>query len=147
MRYCLLLLVSSLAFTCFAESAKAPEAAKPVSVRGTLTQKPGQGPTLETASHQTIFLSGDEGTMKVLNDPRVRGFDLEAKGHFTAPDKFQVDPLYTKAMFVHKDGHLKVITYWCDTCSIRTYAPGPCWCCQQETTLDLRDPDAYKNDK
>src|SRR5579885_1798646 len=114
---------------------------------GTLTQKPGQGPTLETASHQTIFLSGDEGTMKVLNDPRVRGFDLEAKGHFTAPDKFQVDPLYTKAMFVHKDGHLKVITYWCDTCSIRTYAPGPCWCCQQETTLDLRDPDAYKNDK
>jgi hypothetical protein len=36
---------------------------------------------------------------------------------------------------------VKVITYWCDVCSIRTYTPGKCWCCQQETTLDLRDPD------
>jgi hypothetical protein len=34
-----------------------------------------------------------------------------------------------------------MITYWCDVCSIRAYTPGPCVCCQQETTLDLRDPD------
>ena len=84
---------------------------------------------------------GDEPTKGVLNDKRLAGFDLEAKGHFTAPDKFLVDPIHTKAMFVHKDGHVKVITYWCDVCSIRTYTPGPCWCCQKETLLDLRDPD------
>ena len=62
-------------------------------------------------------------------------------GRFTAPDQFVVDPIHTRAMFVHKDGHVKVITYWCDVCSIRTYTPGPCWCCQKETLLDLRDPD------
>jgi hypothetical protein len=63
----------------------------------------------------------------VLNDKRLAGFDLEAKGRFTGP--------------VHKDGHVKVITYWCDVCSIRTYTPGPCRCGQKEPLLDLRDPD------
>lgn len=141
MRYCLLSLVCLLGVTCFADSPK------PVSIRGKLTQVPNQPPVLVTADQKRIILEGDEGTQKVLTDKRLNGFDLEAKGHFLGPDKFAVDPLYTKAMYVHKDGHLKVITYWCDTCSIRTYAPGPCWCCQEETTLDLRDPDAAKNDK
>jgi hypothetical protein len=27
-------------------------------------------------------------------------------------------------------------------CNIRAYTPGPCVCCQRETTLDLIDPDA-----
>jgi hypothetical protein len=88
-----------------------------------------------------ILLDGDDGTKSVLNDARLAGFDMEAKGHFTSPDHFLVDPIHTEAMYVHKDGHVKVITYWCDTCSIRTYTPGPCMCCQKETTLDLRDPD------
>ena len=52
-----------------------------------------------------------------------------------------VDPMHTKAMFVYKDGKKSRITYWCDLCSIRTYTPGICMCCQQETQLDLRDPD------
>jgi len=110
-------------------------------VRGTLRQPEGKPPAIETAAHKLIWLDGDEPTRGVLNDKRLAGFDLEAKGHFTAPDKFLVDPIHTNAMFVHKDGKLKVITYWCDLCSIRTYTPGLCWCCQQETTLDLRDPD------
>ena len=83
----------------------------------------------------------------MLNDKRLAGFDLEAKGHFTAPDRFQVDPIHTRAMLVHKDGQAKLITYWCDICSIRTYSPGLCWCCQQETTLDLRDPDDARSMK
>ena len=45
------------------------------------------------------------------------------------------------ALLVHQNGKLKMITYWCDVCSIRAYAPGPCVCCQKETTLELRDPD------
>jgi hypothetical protein len=110
-------------------------------IRGTLVQRPNQPPALDTADHKFISLDGDEPTMSVLNDKRLAGFDIEAKGSFTAPDRFQVDPFHTKAVFVHKDGRLKVITYWCDVCSIRTYTPGPCWCCQKETLLDLRDPD------
>jgi hypothetical protein len=117
------------------------QAPKPNSIRGVLRQRPGQLPVLETADHRAITLDGDESTKSVLNDARLAGFDLEAKGHFTAPDRFLIDPFHTEAIFVRKDGHLKVITYWCDTCSIRSYTPGPCVCCQKETTLDLRDPD------
>jgi hypothetical protein len=134
MRSAALLLSAALAAACLAQ-------APPATLRGTLLQRPGKAPAIETASHQIISLDGDEPTKGVLNDKRLAGFDLEAKGHYTAPDQFLVDPIHTKAMFVHKDGHVKVITYWCDVCSIRTYAPGPCWCCQKETLLDLRDPD------
>jgi hypothetical protein len=135
MRPAAFLLCASLAVGCLAESPA------PATVRGTLVQRAGKPPAIEAAGHHAIFLDGDEPTKGVLNDTRMAGFDLEAKGHFTAPDQFLVDPIHTKAMFIHKDGHVKVITYWCDVCSIRTYAPGPCWCCQKETLLDLRDPD------
>jgi len=134
MRFGALLLSCCLA-ACFAQTPKAD------SIRGTLLQRAGKPPAIETAAHQVISLDGDEPTKGVLNDQRLAGFDLEAKGHFTAPGQFAVDPIHTRAMFIHKDGHVKVITYWCDVCSIRTYTPGPCWCCQKETLLDLRDPD------
>lgn len=113
----------------------------PASVRGKLVQQPGRPAAVETAGGKRIVLEGDEPTRGVLNDKRLAGFDLEAKGHFIDPGRFQVDPIHTRAMFVFKDGRARLITYWCDTCSIRTYTPGLCWCCQEETTLDLRDPE------
>jgi hypothetical protein len=135
MRSCQLLLILGIALGCFAEAPKS------TTIRGKLTQRPGQPPALETAGRQLITLDGDADALKVLNDNRLNGFDLEAKGRFTAADRFQIDENHARALLVHKDGHVKMITYWCDTCSIRSYAPGPCWCCQQETVLDLRDPD------
>jgi hypothetical protein len=36
---------------------------------------------------------------------------------------------------------MKLVSYWCDICTIRSYTPGPCVCCQKDTTLDLIDPD------
>ena len=135
MRLAAPLLSVSLAVACLAQPPK------PDTVRGTLMQRPGKPPAIETADHRVISLDGAGPTKGVLTDERLAGFDLEAKGRFTAPNQFLVDPIHTKAMFVHKDGHVKVITYWCDVCSIRTYTPGPCWCCQKETLLDLRDPD------
>ena len=77
----------------------------------------------------------------MLGDTRLNGFEIHAKGHFTDPGHFQLDPIHTHSLLVNTDGHLKMVTYWCDTCSIRAYTPGPCVCCQQETVLDLRDPD------
>ena len=130
----------TLLSVCLA-AACAAQAPVPATIRGKLVQRAGQPPAIESADHRIISLDGDEPTKGVLNDRRLGGFDLEAKGHFTAPGEFLVDPIHTKALFVHKDGHVKVITYWCDVCSIRTYTPGPCWCCQKETLLDLRDPD------
>jgi hypothetical protein len=109
-------------------------------IRGKLTVREGKPPVIETAEHKLIMVDGDTPTHKVLNDPRVNGFDVQARGHFTGADRFQVDPQHTHPLLVQDHGGLKMITYWCDVCSIRAYAPGPCVCCQRETTLELRDP-------
>ncbi|MSV28734.1 MAG: hypothetical protein EXQ52_08315 [Bryobacterales bacterium] len=111
-------------------------------VRGKLTQLEGKAPALETQEHKFIPLGGDLATLGVLQDKRLAGVDLEALGEPSPGGAFQVGPIHTKAMFVHKDGSRLLITYWCDLCSIRTYTPGVCWCCQEETAVDLRKPEA-----
>ena len=134
MRVCVWLLVCAL-LPCLGETPQSE------TVRGKLKNQDGGAPALETAGHQTIRLEGDQATTGVIRDQRLDGAEIEAKGRFIAPDKFLIDPIHTKAILVHRDGHLKLVTYWCDVCSIRTYTPGPCWCCRRETTLDLRDAD------
>jgi hypothetical protein len=32
------------------------------------------------------------------------------------------------------------VYYWCETCHIRTTAPGPCWCCFMPFELRERIP-------
>ncbi len=110
-------------------------------LRGKLSVHQGAPATLETLDHKTVQLDGDDTIQKLLSDDRLNGFDVEARGHFTSPGRFLIDPSYTHSLLVRKDGKLKLITYWCDICHIRAYTPGPCVCCQRETTLDLRDPD------
>jgi hypothetical protein len=110
-------------------------------LRGKLVLRDGKPPVVETAEHKLVTLDGDEPTRKVLGDLRLNGFEVEAKGRFTAPDRFLIDPIHTRSMLVRQDGKLRMVTYWCDICSIRSFTPGPCVCCQRETTLDLRDPD------
>jgi hypothetical protein len=136
-------LLAGLIFTvaCFAESAKTIDAPA-TTVHGKLVQRAGRTPAIETAAHKLFTLEGDGSTEHVLDDKRLSGADLEAKGHFTASGRFQVDPFYTHALHVLKNGKRFLITYWCDVCSIRQYEPGPCWCCQRETALNLREDDA-----
>ena len=110
-------------------------------LRGKLVLRDSTPPAVETAEHKLVTLDGDEPTRKVLGDQRLNGFEVEAKGRFTAPDRFLIDPIHTHSMLVRQDGKLRMVTYWCDICSIRSFTPGPCVCCQRETTLDLRDPD------
>lgn len=140
MRFCQLVLLSALALgCCLAEAPKSsPQSTK---LRGKLTQREGQPPAIETAEHRMVTVEGDEAAMKVLNDKRLNGFELEAAGHFTTPDHFVLDPNHARTVLAHNHGKTKMITYWCDVCSIRSYEPGPCWCCQAETVLQLRDPD------
>ena len=133
MRFCLCLLV--MAAFCLAADPTA------VTIQGQLIVREGKPASLETPDHKLVELTGDNPTQKVLGDTRLNGFEIQAKGHFTSPGQFQLDPMHTHSLLVHKDGHLKMVTYWCDICSIRAYTPGPCVCCQQETVLDLRDPD------
>jgi hypothetical protein len=111
-----------------------------VSARGHFTA-PGKFLIDPQHTRALVVLDGDAPTRKVLHDPRVNGFEVSARGHFTAPGKFLIDPQHTRALVVLDGGKPKMITYWCDVCYIRAYAPGPCVCCQKDTDLDLRDMD------
>ena len=113
------------------------------SVRGILGLNPSGKPVL-VATEKQIPLTSDEPTMAVFLDKRVHGMEFELTGKFLSNGLFSVGPIHTKAMYVlrkdllHKDQRL-FVTYWCDVCSIRTYSPGTCWCCQEETELDIRE--------
>jgi hypothetical protein len=133
--------IGFLLLTVIAGVLCAADAPPSTTLRGKLLVREGKPAVLETADHKMVTLAGDKSTSEVLGDARMNGFEVEARGHFTAPDQFLIDPIHTRAMMVHRDGHLKVITFWCDACSLRSYTPGPCVCCQKETTLDLIDPD------
>jgi hypothetical protein len=134
MRFCFCFL--ALAFSCLAADIHPAT----VTLRGKL-QIRETGASVETPSHERVAVDGDSQTRKILHDTRLDGFEVEAKGHYTAPGRFLIDPIHTRALLVRKDGSLKLITYWCDVCNIRAFTPGPCVCCQKETTLDLRDPE------
>jgi hypothetical protein len=110
-------------------------------VRGRLKPSGDERYTLETAAKGLIRLDGDIATKAVLRDPRVaREAEFEALGEWKSKDLFQIDPIHLKALFVRRGGRLLVITDWCEVCAIRTYAPGRCACCQEETAFDPRDP-------
>lgn len=114
-----------------------------LSIRGKLVQADPAKPALELTGHKLVYLSGDDATMGVLKDKRLAGMDLELIGHFNSPVQFEVDPINTTALYVHKDGKRYTISYWCDVCYIRTYTPGTCVCCQKYTDLDLREEESH----
>lgn len=108
-------------------------------VRGRLSAAADGGVVLRTAEGREWRLEGDPETMAVLRDDRVEPEMFEAVG-VEAGAAFRIDPIFRKAMFVVRDGKSLVITYWCEVCAIRTYSPGKCQCCQDETAFDPRDP-------
>jgi hypothetical protein len=106
--------------------------------RGKLRQ--GSKPALDQGGGKMLYLSGDDDTIGVLNDKRLAGSDFEVIGQMQG-DTVAINPIHTAAVFVYKEGKRLRVTYWCDVCAIRTYTPGLCWCCREDTELDLRDPD------
>ena len=110
-------------------------------IRGKLSVGSDNAPSVRTSNGRTVLLTGDDPTMLVLRDSRLTGSELEAHGHTTAPNQFTIDKIHTRSLFVSQEGKKRMITYWCDVCYIRTFSPGKCWCCQDETRLDLIDPD------
>ncbi len=124
------------AATCFAADSQTSI------VRGKLTVREGKPSSVETPEHQSIELEGDESSAKVLGDRRLNGFEIEAKGKFSTPGRFTLNPSHLRPLLVRdKKGDLKLVTYWCEICSIRSFTPGPCACCQRNTEVDLRDPE------
>jgi hypothetical protein len=130
-----------LSFSFFFFAAVCLAAAQPqADIRGKLVAREGQPPALEMAGNKLVVLDGEPETMAVLKDARLAGMDLEVLGQFKSADHFAVGPFYTsKSIIVHKDGKKYTISYWCPICSIRSYTPGKCVCCQQETHLDFQE--------
>lgn len=117
-----------------AAAARAWAAETAGTVRGKLAT--GSPARLGTATG-AVELTGDAASLLVLADARLNGVEFEANGAAVEPGKFRVDPIHKRNMFVHKDGKRLMISYWCSVCSIRTWQPGSCLCCQDETELDL----------
>ena len=72
-------------------------------MRGKLILHPGNPAVVETEDHRHITLEGDESTSKVLADQRLNGFEVEARGRFTAPEHFLIDPFHTRGLLARKD--------------------------------------------
>jgi len=99
----------------------------------------GEPPAVVTGDGRRVAVDGDEQVRGVLRDKRVIGSDFEVVGRLDANGVFQAAPIHQNPLFVHKGGRRLFVTYWCDICAIRTRTPGVCWCCQEDTELDLRD--------
>ena len=110
-------------------------------LRGKLTKGSADVPALQAADGQLTLLEGDADTVGVLKDARLVGSDFEVVGQASEPGKFKIAPIHTRALFTYKDSHRWMVTYWCEVCAIRTFTPGICWCCREETALDLLEPD------
>jgi len=109
-------------------------------LRGKLVQKKGEAPYLDVGG-KPVALEGDEPTSGVLNDERLAGADFEVVGQTVEPGRIKIEPIHTRSLFLYQQGKRLMVTYWCDICYIRTYTPGVCWCCQDWTRLDPKDPD------
>lgn len=95
---------------------------------------------LELEDGAKMPLSGDEQTNKVLKDRRLNGWDFEVYGNRQQDGSFVILPIHQAALFTYRDGKQLRLTYYCDVCAIRTYSPGICACCRDETRLDPVDP-------
>jgi len=107
------------------------------SLRGTL--RAGEPPTVETADGRRVEVDGDDQVRGVLRDKRVIGGEVEVLGQLDPKGVFQAAPIHENPLFMHRGGNRLYVTYWCDICAIRTRTPGICWCCREDTELDLRD--------
>ncbi len=108
-------------------------------IRGKLEGLRDGSPVLKTDHGRLVGLEGDRETVAVLSDKRLAGRRMGLQGHFVAKDRFRVAPFHRKAFWVLEHGKKLYVSYWCSTCSIRTYTPGICMCCQRETELELRE--------
>ena len=111
-------------------------------LRGRLEARSETEAGLRMTDGSFVRLKGDEQTEKVLQDPRLQGIDFEVRGKRQSDGSFSILPIHLAALFTYKEGQRLRVTYYCDVCAIRTYSPGMCMCCREDTRVDLVDPDA-----
>jgi hypothetical protein len=113
-----------------------------IAVRGKLEAPDESTAGLRVDKGAFVRLHGDEQTEKVLHDERLQGMDFEVLGERQADGSVKILPIHLAALFTYKQGQRLRVTYYCDVCAIRTYSPGMCMCCRENTRVDLVDPEA-----
>jgi len=78
------------------------------------------------AGHLYRFLP-DDVKARIFEDPRIRSRHLLVRAWPKGEEALQVIKVYSI-----RNGTLYDLYYYCPVCSIRAYAGGPCWCCQDE---------------
>lgn len=89
-----------------------------------------QSYALETAGGKLYFFLSADPQTKMFSDRRVRARELEITVRLL-PDK-RVEIIQIHSI---KAGRSHRIFYYCDTCSITSFEPGPCYCCYQNFEL------------
>ena len=108
-------------------------------------------PMDEDLGKATLALVTDSGDVyPLIKDLRSRGFFMD-KRQRDRPMELHVHK-YPGLPFVRlidvyslKNGKKYKIDYWCTLCSISTFQPGPCPCCQDEIELRERPVDELKS--
>lgn len=116
------------------------EAAAAAQLRGTLEAQSDDVAGLRLPDGSFVRLNGDDQTVKVLHDQRLQGLDFEVLGERKQNGEFSILPIHLAALFTYQEGKRLRVTYYCDVCAIRTYSPGLCMCCRENTRVDLVDP-------
>jgi hypothetical protein len=83
-----------------------------------------------TESGERYFFLADDDRTRMFQDSRVREKLLEIRAWDRGESRLELVRVYSI-----KGGKLFDLHYYCSVCSIRSYAGGPCWCCQQEFEL------------
>jgi len=65
----------------------------------------------------------------VLADQRLNGFEWK-RAAIHGTEHFLIGSVSYPRIIGGKDGKLKLITYYCDVCDIRSTYRDPAWCCQ-----------------
>ena len=96
-----------------------------------------------------VLVTQSGGVHPLIKDVRSRGFfmdkrlrdrDVELHVHnYPGLPFVRVIDAYS-----FKDGKKHKVDYWCTICSIATFQPGPCPCCQDEIGLRERPVDESK---
>lgn len=86
-----------------------------------------------TESGDRYYLMREDDRTRAFQDPRIRDQFLQ----ITAWQRPQQQLELIRVLSI-RDGKLHDPHYYCSVCAIRTYAGGPCWCCQDE--FEFREP-------
>ena len=94
---------------------------------------PAGGWAIRTGQGTLYRLSSRDKRVAMLTDVRVRSRELEIEAWQDADGGLAIVHLYSVI-----DGRSHQPHYYCDVCAIKSYAPGLCWCCQEE--FEVREP-------